>query len=89
MAIRDILGPRIKRGTIVLLLFIAMQGCDIAQERVYIQTETSRDNLSFDTRPSQTTLIDTLQQFAETHDTRCRQHIKRWEEWYCTGPNGT
>ena len=73
----------------MLFLFIAIQGCDVAQERVYILTETQQEDLSFDTRPSQTTLIDTLQQFAETHDTRCRQHIKRWDEWYCTGPNGT
>lgn len=66
-----------------------MQGCDVDQERVYILTETSREDLTFSTRPSQATLIEALQQFAATHDTRCRQHIKRWDNWYCTGPEGT
>ncbi len=89
MARRDIPGSRIGQRAILLVLLMAMQGCDVAQERVYILTETHLEDLSFSTRPGQTTLIDALQQFSETHDTRCRQHVKRWDEWYCTGPNGT
>lgn len=89
MAIRDYLVSRIGRGVFVLVLFMAMQGCDVAQERVYILTETPQEDLTFDTRPGQAILIEALQQFAATHDTRCRQHIKRWDEWNCNGPKGT
>lgn len=89
MASKKIPGSQVGQRTIVLLLLIVLQGCDIAQERVYILTDTFRDIPSFDIRPGQARLIDALQQFAVISDTRCRQHIKRWDEWYCTGPHGT
>ena len=89
MARRDIPASRIGQRAILLVLLLAMQGCDVAQERVYILTETSQEDLSLDSRPSQAILIEALQQFAAIDDTRCRQHIKRWDEWSCNGPNGT
>ena len=78
-----------RRGLIALFLLIAIQGCDIAQERVYILTESTRQDVLFDTKPNQATLVEALQLFAKTHSTRCRQHVKRWDEWSCNGPNGT
>jgi len=39
-------------------------------------------------RPAQADLIESMQDFAELHGSRCRQHVKRWDEWSCAGPHG-
>ncbi len=77
------------RCAILLLIpFFAFQGCDVAQDRVYIYTNSSQSGIAFNTNPTQAALIKALQKFAESHDTRCRQHVKRWDEWSCDGPGG-
>lgn len=89
MISENILVSQIGRRTILLFLLVTLQGCDIAQESVYILTETNQQDLLFSTRPSQASLFEALQLIAATHDTQCRQHIKRWDEWNCNGPMGT
>lgn len=67
-----------------LPVVLTLHGCEIAQERVHITIE---DTALANAIPNQDALIEALQQFAESHDTRCRPHIKRVEEWSCQGPN--
>ena len=71
----------------VVCLMLALQGCEVAQDRVYILTEPTADTAALSLGPTQANLIDALQDFSEDHDFQCRQHVKRWDEWSCAGPH--
>jgi hypothetical protein len=72
----------------VVCLTLVLLGCEVAQERVYIYTQPIANESLFNSGPTQADLIEALQEFAKAHGFRCRQHVKRWDEWSCVGPHG-
>ena len=71
----------------VPILMLLICGCEVAQESVFLNTEPINSDTKASSTPTQTELVEALQNFAEVNDFQCRQNVKRWDEWTCAGPH--
>lgn len=70
----------------LLGLLVLLSGCEVAQNRVYILLLPGSASAANSALPNQGELTEALQEFIQRHGGRCRQHVKRWDEWACNGP---
>jgi len=62
-------------------------GCEVARERVYLPVRSGSVSENLELAPTQRELTDALLAFASDRGFRCRQHVKRWDEYACNGPH--
>ena len=65
---------------------LCIAGCDVTQERRYLKVRPASLSDSIQVAPTQSQLVGALLEFASDQGFRCRQHVKRWDEYSCNGP---
>lgn len=73
----------------LLACLLVLIGCEIAQNRVVVLISPANLSSAPNSLPNQAELTAALQEFARQSGSRCRQHVKRWDEWSCNGTDGT